>query len=334
MIITRTPFRVSFFGGGTDYPVWFEENGGAVLATSIDKYCYLTVRHLPPFFEHRHRIVYSRIENAQEIGEIEHPVVRALLGEDGTDKGFEIHHDGDLPARAGLGSSSAFTVGLIHALAALKGLRVTKRNLADEAIRIEQQVLQESVGCQDQITTAYGGLNRIDFGSVNGFEVSPLLLPRERLQELQSSLILCFSGVSRFASEIAAEQIKNFGDRESELRTLYGMVDEAIEILQSPTESLSRFGKLLHDSWMLKRNLAGSVSTAKIDQLYEAACDAGAVGGKLLGAGGGGFMLFFVPPEKRANLIERLNGLTTVDFKFEGGGSRVLVYEPDGLEFA
>lgn len=334
MIITRTPFRVSFFGGGTDYPAWFQENGGAVLATSIDKYCYLTVRHLPPFFEHRHRIVYSRIENANDVGDIEHPVVRALLLEDGADKGLEIHHDGDLPARSGLGSSSAFTVGLIHALTALKGLRMTKRDLADEAIRIEQQVLKENVGCQDQITTAYGGLNRIDFGGVNEYEVSPLLLPPERVRDLQGSLILCFSGLSRFASEIAAEQIKNFRDRSKELRTLHSMVDEAIEILQNPNEPLARFGELLHDGWMLKRSLAGSVSTPQIDDLYESARDAGAIGGKLIGAGGGGFLLFFVPPEKRAGLLERLKGLTTVDFKFEGGGSRVLVYEPNGLEYA
>jgi D-glycero-alpha-D-manno-heptose-7-phosphate kinase len=261
-------------------------------------------------------------------------VVRALLSEDGSDKGFEIHHDGDLPARAGLGSSSAFTVGLIHALTALKGWRVTKRDLADEAIRIEQKVLMENVGCQDQITTAYGGLNRIDFGSVNDYEVSPLLLPRERAEELQASLILCFNGLSRFASEIAAELIKNFSDRTSELRTLHEMVDEAIEILQNPNEPIQRFGELLHEGWMLKRSLAGSVSTAKIDELYEAARDGGAVGGKLLGAGGGGFMLFFVEPENRQKLLARLKGLTTVDFKFEAGGSRVLVYEPNGLEYA
>lgn len=331
MIITRTPFRVSFFGGGTDYPGWFRDHGGAVLATSIDKYCYLTVRHLPPFFEHKHRIVYSRIETVCDVDEIQHPVVRALLGEESSGKGFEIHHDGDLPARSGLGSSSAFTVGLIHALRALQGLRVTKSSLADEAIRIEQKILKENVGCQDQITTAYGGLNRIDFNG-DRFEVRPVLLPQARVEELQNSLILCFSGLSRFASDIAAEQIKNFADRENELRTLRSMVDQSIEILQNPKEPLSRFGELLHEGWMLKRQLANSVSSTRIDQLYDAARNAGAVGGKLLGAGGGGFLLFFVQPEKRDALLAKMGGLTTVDFKFEGSGSRVLVYEPNGLE--
>jgi D-glycero-alpha-D-manno-heptose-7-phosphate kinase len=332
MIITRTPFRVSFFGGGTDYPGWFRKNGGSVLATSIDKYCYLTVRHLPPFFEHKHRIVYSQIENAREVKEIKHPVVRALLDEYDSDKGFEIHHDGDLPARSGLGSSSAFTVGLIHALQALKGLRVTKRNLADEAIRIEQDVLKENVGCQDQVTTAFGGLNRIDFSDLNNFDVSPVMLPRERLEELQNSLVLCFSGLSRYSSDIAAEQIRNMSERKIELQTLHSMVDDAIDILQNPNESLVRFGKLLHEGWLLKRSLSSSVSTAKIDQIYAAARDAGAIGGKVLGAGGGGFMLFFVPPEKRVNLLSKLEGLTTLDLRFESGGSRVLVYEPDDME--
>ena len=332
MIITRTPFRVSFFGGGTDYPGWFRENGGAVVATSIDKYCYLSVRHLPPFFECKHRIVYSKIEMTKGEDEIEHPVVRALLSEYYSEKGVEIHHDGDLPARSGLGSSSAFTVGLLNAIQALKGRMISKHDLAREAIRIEQDVLKENVGCQDQITTAYGGLNRIEFRPDGGFDIEPVVVTQDRLNELEKHLVLYFSGVSRLSSQIAGEKIRNLRQRAAELRALHTMVDQAIHILQDPREPIWRFGKLLHESWMLKRLLADSVSTPEIDAIYDAARDAGAIGGKVLGAGGGGFILFFVTPDRQQSVEERLNKLIRVNFRFETAGSRVLLYEPNGLE--
>src|SRR5258706_3788021 len=216
MIITRTPFRISFFGGGTDYPAWYREHGGAVLATSVNKYCYISCRHLPPFFEHKHRIVYSRIETVRHLGEIEHPAVRAVLGWAGCEKGLEIHHDGDLPARSGLGSSSSFTVGLVHALAALSGRYITKEDLASNAIHIEQKIIGETVGSQDQISAAFGGFNRIEMRRDNSFQVSPIILVKQRLQEVQSHLMLCFTGFSRVASEVAKSTIENFKNRESE----------------------------------------------------------------------------------------------------------------------
>ncbi len=333
MIITRTPFRISFFGGGTDYPDWFREHGGAVLATSIDKYCYLTVRHLPPFFEHRHRIVWSQVELTKEIDEIKHPAVRAILNEmDGADEGgYEIHHDGDLPARSGLGSSSAFAVGLIHAMHGLKGRMVTKHDLARDAIRIEQEVLRENVGCQDQVTTAHGGFNRIDFRRDGRIEVNPVILDRARMDRLEKSVLLVFTGLSRFASDVAGQQIAAIKDRTRELRTLYQMVDEATAILGREDDPAAAFGKLLDESWKLKRGLANGVSTNRIDEIYQTAIEAGAYGGKLLGAGGGGFMIFIVPEEKRQAVKERLDGLVTVNFHFETGGSKVLYYQPNGM---
>jgi D-glycero-alpha-D-manno-heptose-7-phosphate kinase len=334
MIITRTPFRVSFFGGGTDYPDWFRKHGGSVVATSIDKYCYLSVRHLPPFFEHKHRIVYSRIELPHAISDCQHPVVKAVLSESKTDKGFEIHHHGDLPARSGLGSSSAFTVGLLNAMAALDGRLVSKKALANEAIRIEQDVLKENVGCQDQVTTAYGGFNRIDFRTDGGIDVAPIVAPAKRVQELQDSLVLFFTGLSRYASEVAGDQIRNLRNREKELNAMQAMVGQAVSILQSENEPLRSFGKLLHENWQLKRELATTVTTPQIDEIYQAARDAGAVGGKLLGAGGGGFMLFYVPKDRQARVSERLSRLIPVSFRFETAGSRVLLYEPNGLENA
>lgn len=335
MIITRTPFRISFFGGGTDYPGWFREHGGAVIATSIDKYCYLTVRHLPPFFEHRHRIVWSKVELTRDIDEIHHPAVRAILTKMNghhDSHGYEIHHDGDLPARAGLGSSSAFAVGLIHAMHALNGRMVSKEQLAKEAIHIEQEVLQENVGCQDQLTTAHGGFNRIDFRREGSFDINPIILPRERLQRLQSSMLLVFTGLSRYASEIAAKQIDNFKARENELTTMQEMVDEATAILRAPDDPVVPFGKLMHESWKLKRALANGISTSRIDEIYDAALGAGALGGKLLGAGGGGFMLFIVPDERRSAVRKRLENLVNVRFRFETGGSKVLYAERDGWD--
>lgn len=331
MIITRTPFRISFFGGGTDYPTWYRENGGAVLATTIDKYCYITCRRLPQFFQHKHRIVYSLIENVCEISEIQHPAVRAVLGWTGIEEGLEIHHDGDLPARSGLGSSSSFTVGLVHALSALNGRMATKEDLALDAIHIEQNVIGESVGSQDQVSAAFGGFNRIDFHRNDTFDVSPVILPLHRLNELHSHLMLCFTGFSRIASEIAKSKIDNFKNRTVEINLMREMVDEAISILNNRNIPIEEFGKLLDHSWKYKRSLSEQVSTPQIDELYAEAQRAGATGGKILGAGGGGFLLLFAKPEKHASIRERLRHLVHVPFKFEDSGSRVVLYQPNGL---
>jgi D-glycero-alpha-D-manno-heptose-7-phosphate kinase len=332
MIITRTPFRVSFFGGGTDYPTWYAQHGGAVLATTIDKYCYITCRLLPPFFEHKHRIVYSRIENVQSHTEIEHPSVRAVLGWAKIEGGLEIHHDGDLPARSGLGSSSAFTVGLLHALQALDGKMVSKDRLARDAIHVEQNIICENVGSQDQVSAAYGGFNRIEFQRDGAINVSPVILRSERQHELQSHLLLCFTGLSRIASEVAKSKIENLDKRKDELNRLRQMVDEATAILQNSNRPIAEFGKLLRESWEYKRRLSDRVSTPEIDQIYQAAMDAGAIGGKILGAGGGGFLLLFAPPERHSKIRERLKNLVHVPFAFENSGSRVVLYQPNGFE--
>ncbi|WP_297495275.1 kinase [Acidocella sp.] len=331
MIITRTPFRISFFGGGTDYPGWYRDHGGAVLSTTIDKYCYITCRRLPPFFNHKHRIVYSRIENVQEIDEIEHPAVRAVLGWAQVSEGLEIHHDGDLPARSGLGSSSSFTVGLLHALQALNGRMIDKETLAREAIHVEQDIIHENVGSQDQISAAFGGLNRIKFNHNGSFGIAPVILPQHRQEALNKHLMLCYTGVSRIASDIAKSKIDNLSSRESELTFMHGMVDQAIDILQGGNHSLDEFGALLHESWQYKRKLSDRVSTPHIDGIYEQARLAGAIGGKILGAGGGGFMLFFARPEEHGRIRERLNGLVHVPFQFDDTGSRVVLYQPNGL---
>ena len=331
MIITRTPFRISFFGGGTDYPDWFRTHGGAVLATTIDKYCYITCRRLPPFFKHKHRIVYSHIENVREIDEIQHPAVRSVLSWAKVEDGLEIHHDGDLPARSGLGSSSSFTVGLLHALQGLKGLMAHDESLARDAIHVEQNVIGENVGSQDQISAAFGGFNRIDFHRNDSFDVAPVMLPGHRRDELRDHLMLCFTGFSRIASEVARSKIDNLMNREIELKKMQAMVDEAIGILQDPNEPIESFGQLLDASWQYKRVLSDRVTTPEIDDIYQAAMQAGAIGGKILGAGGGGFLLLFARPERQGAIRERLKNLIHVPFDFEDSGSRVVLYQPNGL---
>ena len=331
MIITRTPFRISFFGGGTDYPGWFREHGGAVLATTINKYCYITCRRLPQFFEHKHRIVYSQIENVQHNDEIQHPAVRAVLNWAKVTDGMEIHHDGDLPARSGLGSSSSFTVGLLNALQGLNGQMAYKDGLARDAIHIEQNIIGENVGSQDQVSAAFGGFNRIEFHRNDSFDVSPVILPGHRREELRDHLMLCFTGFSRIASEVAKSKIANLKSREKELKLMRAMVDEALSILQDTNESIDSFGKLLDTSWQYKRSLSDRVSTPEIDSIYQAAMDAGAIGGKILGAGGGGFLLIFAKPERHAAIRDRLDKLIHVPFDFEDSGSRVLLYQPNGL---
>jgi D-glycero-alpha-D-manno-heptose-7-phosphate kinase len=331
MIITRTPFRISFFGGGTDYPAWYGENGGAVFSATIDKYCYITCRHLPPFFEHRHRIVYSRIESVRSVEEIEHPSVRACLKYAGADQGFEIHHDGDLPARSGLGSSSSFTVGLLNALRGISGRMSSKERLASEAIFVEQKLIGENVGSQDQIAAAYGGLNKIEFHKNGAFSVDPVLLTNSRRIELNQHLMLFFTGKTRIASTIAESKIKNLNNHRSELTSMRLMVDQAISILHNQSEAISKFGELLHESWMLKRALSKSVSTDEIDGIYARARQAGATGGKLLGAGGGGFLMLFAPPDRHTAIRNALKNLIYVPFSFEDSGSRVVLYQPNGL---
>jgi len=331
MIITRTPFRISFFGGGTDYPGWFREHGGAVLATTIDKYCYITCRRLPPFFEHKHRIVYSRIENVKHNDEIQHPAVRTVLNWANVVEGLEIHHDGDLPARSGLGSSSAFTVGLAHALYSLRGQMVSQHVLAKDAIHIEQNLIGENVGSQDQVSAAYGGFNRITFHRDDTFDVAPVILPGPRREELRDHLMLCFTGFSRTADEIAKSKIANLKKRETELKHIREMVDEAIAILADSRVSIDEFGKLLDLGWQRKRSLSDRVSTPEIEQIYDEAKRAGAIGGKILGAGGGGFMLLFAKPERHAAIRERLKNLVHVSFNFDESGSRVVLYQPNGL---
>jgi D-glycero-alpha-D-manno-heptose-7-phosphate kinase len=330
MIISRTPFRVSFFGGGTDYPDWFHEHGGAVLATTIDKYCYISVRELPPFFDHRFRVVYSIVENVKEVAEISHPAVRAVLQRLEVSKGLEIHHDGDLPARSGLGSSSAFTVGLLHAVHALRGRHTSKEALASEAIHVEQCMLREPVGLQDQISAAFGGFNHIRFRQDGTYEVEPVILPRERLSALQDHLMLVFTGISRLAPVVAQTVIENLRHRTGEMKAIQEMVDRAMELLAS-TADIVEFGRLLNESWMLKRRLSDRVSNSDVDALYETATRAGAIGGKLLGAGGGGFVLLFVRPEDRARVADALRNLITVPFKFDMSGCRIALYQPDGL---
>jgi D-glycero-alpha-D-manno-heptose-7-phosphate kinase len=329
MIITRTPFRISLFGGGTDYPDWIARHGGAVLGLAINKYCYLSVRRLPPFFDHKHRIIYSQIESVKDIGEIQHPAVRAILSEMQVIEGIEIHHDGDLPARSGLGSSSSFTVGLLNAIYAFRGKRWSKDALAAEAIRIEQQVIGENVGCQDQMWAAYGGFNRIDFHPEGRPTVSPIIMDHGRRQELVDSLLLVFSGLSRIASDAAAEKINNMARNERQLLGLRQMVDEATGLITDGREPIRRVGALLHEAWMLKRGLSSQLMNQKVDEIYATAMASGAAGGKLLGAGGGGFLAFIVPPERRSAVSESLRGLVQVSVKIDTDGSRVMLYEPD-----
>jgi D-glycero-alpha-D-manno-heptose-7-phosphate kinase len=331
MIISRTPFRISFFGGGTDYPEWYSQHGSAVLSTTIDKYCYISVRELPPFFDHKFRVVYSIVENVQQISEIQHPAVRGVLEWLKVGKGLEIHHDGDLPARSGLGSSSAFTVGLINAVHALDGRYVSKDALASEAIHVEQGVLHERVGLQDQISTAFGGFNQITIAQNGAYSVSPMVLPRERLEALQDHLLLVFTGISRTAADVAETVVGNLKQKAGDMHTIRKMVDQAMDILSSPSTDLVEFGELLKQAWTLKRALSDCVSNPTVDNLLETAMRAGAVGGKLLGAGGGGFMLLFVRPEHRGRVQESLRTLISVPFRFEMSGSRIVLYQPAGL---
>jgi len=328
MIISRTPFRISFFGGGTDYPAWYREKHGAVLATTINKYCYISCRYLPPFFEHRSRIIYSKMEQVKNISEIRHPSVRACLTIVKIKDGVEIHHDGDLPARTGLGSSSAFTVGLLNALNGLKGNIISKMELAKKAVYIEQEILKENVGSQDQICAAYGGFNLIEFSGNNRFKIHPITINQKKLDLLQDHLLLFFTGISRYASKIAKEQIKMIPHNNSELSEMFDMVHEAVNIVKGNAD-ISKFGRLLNESWQVKRRLSKLITTPEIDDIYYSAIRAGAVGGKLLGAGGGGFILFFAEPKMHYRIKKSLKHLLHVPFRFENFGSQIIFYDPD-----
>jgi D-glycero-alpha-D-manno-heptose-7-phosphate kinase len=328
MIISRTPYRLSFFGGGTDFPAWFRKHGGAVLAATIDKYCYLSCRHLPPFFEHRIRLVYSRIESCHSLDEITHPSVREVLRYLKIDRGVEIHHDGDLPARSGMGTSSSFTVGLLHALYALKGFMPSKHQLAEESIHIEQEVLRETVGSQDQISAAYGGFNHISFLPNGTFSVRPITLSQERLRELNSHLMLFYTGLKRTSSNIAESYVNNMEARRRQLRIMKDLIEESISILNNGDDILG-FGELLHEAWQAKRSLSATVSNSFVDEIYESAVSVGAIGGKLTGAGGGGFMLLFAPPSRQREIREKLNTLIHVPFKIEFSGSQIIFFDSE-----
>ena len=329
MIISRTPFRMSLFGGGTDYPDWYLENGGIVLGATIDKYCYLSVRHLPPFFEHKHRVVWSEIELVNDIEEIRHPAVKAILEDMKFTRGLEISYNADLPARSGLGSSSAFTVGLINALTALRGKMISKKALAQNAIRIEQEVIREAVGSQDQIWAAYGGLNKIEFHKDGKFSVSPIIMGQQNYSSLESSLMLFFTGFSRVAPLIAQKKIDNFRNKEEELNMLSTLASSAASSLLDKNYDIKKIGQLIHEAWLLKRELAEGVTTTEIDEIYKEGLQAGALGGKILGAGGGGFILFVVPPENQSNLEKTLSKLVHVKFNFDSAGSNIVVFEPE-----
>jgi D-glycero-alpha-D-manno-heptose-7-phosphate kinase len=329
MIISKTPYRVSLFGGGTDYPAWFKAHGGAVIGFAIDKYCYVSIRELPPFFEHKSRIVYSKVEAVQSVAEIQHPAVRGILEDLDLHEGVEIHHDGDLPAWSGIGSSSSFSVGLINAATRMRGEQFGARRLAEEAIRIEQRVLGEPVGCQDQIWAAYGGMNRIEFFENGGFEISPLGISRARREDLMANLMVFFTGKTRRSSVIAKDIVARLDDHQRDLSAIRAMVDEAEMILTRPEGSLDDLGHLLRANWTLKQGLSPLVSTPEIADMHDRGIEAGALGGKLLGAGGGGFFLFYVPAKARQDVRSALSEFTEVAIDVDEEGSKIVLNTND-----
>jgi D-glycero-alpha-D-manno-heptose-7-phosphate kinase len=315
--------RISFFGGGTDYPSWYRHHGGAVLATTIDKYSYITCRYLPPFFEHRYCLVYSKIEHRRQIDDIDHPAIREVVRYMKIAPGLEIHHDTDLPSRSGMGTSSAFTVGLLHALYALTGRMPTKHQLAMESVDIEQNILKETVGSQDQVQAAYGGFNHVTFQANGEIIVTPVTIPRERTLELNSHLMLFYTGIKRTASTIASSFVPNIEEKKRNLRIMRDLVVEARSILNS-NQDLTAFGELLREAWQMKRALSATVTNPQVDLLMDAALSAGALGGKLTGAGGGGFLLLFVPPDRQKAVRDRLSTLIHVPFGFDHFGSQII----------
>ncbi len=331
MIITKTPFRMSFFGGGTDMESFFRENGGAVLSTTFDKYCYVNVRHLPRFFEWTSELSYSKTERVSHVEDIQHPAIRNAM------KLLDMHeirlmYEADLPARSGLGTSSSFAVGMLHAFYALKGTYADKKKLADQAIYLERVLCQEAGGWQDQIAAAYGGFNRINFGA-DGYEVLPLIISPERKKQLNENLMMFFTGFTRFSSDV--QKVNATGKKkeaDETLKQMYELVDAAEQILVDKETDLDDFGRLLDLTWKLKRKSGVAVSTNSIDELYEKGMEAGALGGKLLGAGGGGFLVFYVQPEKQRGVKEAMKDLLYIPFTFENGGTQVIHYTPESYE--
>jgi D-glycero-alpha-D-manno-heptose-7-phosphate kinase len=326
MIISRTPFRVSFFGGGTDYPVWYKDHGGVVLSSTIDKYCYVTLRELPPFFKYKHLLRYYQREEANSIEEIEHPSIRECLKFLNMNKNIELVHHADLPARSGLGSSSTFTVGLLMAGYALNNQMITKNQLAQDAIEVEQHRIGESVGSQDQTAASFGGLNRINFGGYREVNVTPLTVSLEKVNNLQNHLMLFFTGFSRNAADIARKQIEISSIKTKELNIMVELCQEAEKLLVSSDDGFLEWGELLNEQWKIKKSMTNLVTNSKIDEMYDEGIKSGALGGKLLGAGGGGFILFFVPPEKQKQLTENLKDFLHVPFKFDFTGSQIVYH--------
>ena len=331
MIITKTPFRMSFFGGGTDMENYFRENGGAVSSTTFDKYCYVNVRHLPRFFDYSTEITYSKTERVSNIDDIQHPAIRNAM------KMLDMHelrlsYEADLPARSGLGTSSSFAVGMLNAFYALKGKYADKKKLADEAIYLERVLCQEAGGWQDQIAASFGGFNRIDFNE-NGYEVYPVIISPERKKRLNANLLMFFTGFTRFSSDVQkANSSGGSKDKNAMLREMYSLVGEAEKVLTEKTAELDDFGRLLDYTWKLKRQTGSAVSTNSIDDLYSRGIEAGALGGKLLGAGGGGFLIFYVQPEYQENVKKAMSDLLYIPFEFENGGTRVIHYTPESYE--
>lgn len=325
MIITKTPFRMSFFGGGTDMPEFFREHGGSVISTTFDKYCYVNVRHLPPFFEYSSEIVYSHMERVKQVGEIEHPAVREAMKYLDMQE-LRVTYEADLPARSGLGTSSSFAVGMLSAFYALKGKYADKKKLADDAIYLERTLCKEAGGWQDQIAASYGGLNRINFNG-DGYTVDPIIILPERKKCLNDNLMLFFTGFTHFSAEV---QAANKGtDKTKQLLEMLSLVDDAQNILTDKNKDLDDFGRLLDTTWRLKRQTGAKISTNSIDALYERGLKAGALGGKLLGAGGGGFLLFYVNPDKQEALMKEMSDLMYVPFAFENEGTRVIHFTPE-----
>lgn len=326
MIITRTPYRVSFFGGGTDFPAHYSEHGGAVISSTINRYSYIHCRHLPPYFDHKYRIRYFQTERVSSVADIQHPSVRECIRFLDYKYPLEILHSGDIPAMSGIGSSSSFTVGLLMALYGLQGRMVTKRELAEHAIIVEQERIRENVGSQDQYAAAFGGFNRIDFGRGKQIMINPLFIPKENLDYLQDNLLFCFSGIARMSSEIQAEHKKNLPLMVSQLKEMHHMVDEAQSLLGQGEKGIDAFGSLLHEAWKLKKSFSKKVSTEVLDVIYKRAMDAGASGGKVCGAGGGGFMMFYVRPEYRERVKNALQGMLIVPIRLEHLGAHVVFF--------
>tara|TARA_Y100000991_G_C21960155_1_gene344061 strand:- start:383 stop:1375 length:993 start_codon:yes stop_codon:yes gene_type:complete len=325
MLIVRTPLRISLFGGGTDYPLWFREYGGSVISSSINRYNYITSRWLPQFFEYKYRIRYYLKEEVSDINDIKHPSVKACAKFLNISDGFEVVHCSDLPAQTGLGSSSSFTVGMLHSFYSLLSKTPTKRELAVNAINVEQNIIQESVGSQDQVVAAFGGFNRIDFKKDENFEVTPIVISQNRLKELEENLLLCFTGLSRSASSLAELQIKNTPSKYQELKKIHDITEEAFKVITTE-KSLDQIGYLLNEHWKLKSSLTNKISNGFIDKIYNTAISNGALGGKLLGAGGGGFMLFYAKKDQHDRIKNSLKEFIFVPMKFEFSGSKVVYF--------